>query len=155
MMVTVDDILMGRVKLTDLSKDERENVKTTVDRVNRFFDGFIWPLKKKVNDGYRRPKDAPPGSATRSTHFKGQAIDLDDDDAGTIWKFIWAHRAKLQEIGLWLKHPCWTHSKASTWIHMQIVAPGSGKRFYVPSSAPNPNPKFWDGKYEADLDQCA
>jgi hypothetical protein len=150
-LFTREDLLMGRVKYEDLPDDHKVNVDTTVERVNRFFEGYEWPLRKRVNDGYRRPEDRPKNGAALSTHFRGAAVDLDDDDAGTVWKYVWENRQKLKEIGLWLEHPCWTHCDGMSWIHMQIVPPKSGNRFYVPSTRPNPNPKFWDGKYESEL----
>lgn len=151
-LITRDQILMGRVAYENLSADEQRNVDTLVQRVNEFFKDYKWPLQKKVNDGYRRPQDRPANGAAMSLHFVGGAVDLDDDDAGTTWKYIFANRDKLKEIGLWMEHPCWTHYSGGTWVHMQIAPPKSGRRFYVPSSAPNPNPSFWDGKYEATLD---
>ena len=38
----------------------------------------------------------------------------------------------LQEIGLWMEDPQWT----PTWVHLQIVPPGSRRRVYIPSSRP-------------------
>lgn len=154
-LVSIEDILMGRVKLEELPQDHQDNVKELQKRINKFFEGYSWPssLPKKVNDGYRRPQDAPKNGSATSWHFKGAAIDLDDDDAGTTWKYVWANRKKLKEIGIWVEHPNWTHG-AGTWMHFQIYPPKSGKRFFVPSTAPAPAPKFWDGKYEAELDQA-
>lgn len=151
-LLTVEELLMGRVKMSDLSEQDQKNVKETVRRINLLFEGFVWPHKKKVNDGYRRPQDKPKNGASMSTHFSGLAVDLDDELAGEVWKYVFENRKRMKEIGVWAEHPNWTHSSGGTWMHLQIKAPKSGKRFYVPSSQPDPNPKFWDGKYESNLD---
>lgn len=151
-LVTKEMLLMNRVKFEDLAADEQKNIQETVEKINLFFEGFSWPLQKKVNDGYRRSQDKPKNGATLSNHFKGAAVDLDDDDAGTIWKYVWSNRFKLKEIGIWCEHPCWTHCDGMSWMHFQIFPPKSGKRFYIPSNRPNPAPHFWDGKYEKELD---
>jgi hypothetical protein len=151
-MIEIKDILLGRVEFDKLTKEEQDNIIILRDRINEFFKGYVWPLKKKVNDGYRRPQDKPKNGAALSMHFRGAAIDLDDDDAGTVWKYVYTNRAKLKDIGLWLEHPCWTHCDGMSWLHFQIYPPKSKRRFYVPSTRPNPNTKFWDGKYEKELD---
>lgn len=154
-LVTKEEILLGRVKYEDLTDEQKKNIDILVDRINRFFAGYTWPSKlpKKVNDGLRRPQDAPKNGSATSWHYRGAAIDLDDDDSGVTWQYVWANRKKLKEIGLWVEHPNWTHGSAGTWMHFQIYPPKSGKRFFVPSTQPAPAPKFWDGKYEAELDQ--
>lgn len=151
MIISLSDLLMGRVKFGDLPAEHQANLMTVENRINRFFDGYSWPLKKVINDGYRRAQDRPKNGAALSNHYVGAAVDLDDDDAGTVWKHVYANRAKLKDIGLWMEHPCWTHCDGMSWLHFQVVPPKSGNRFYIPSTRPNPNPKFWDGKYEPDL----
>lgn len=151
MLVDIKAILMGRVEFADLPLAQQDNAMDLMYKVNKFFEGYQWPLPKRVNDGFRRPQDKPKNGASASLHFEAAAIDLDDDDAGTVWKYVYANRAKLKEIGLWMEHPCWTHCDGMSWLHFQIRAPKSGNRFYVPSTRPNPNPKFWDGKYESAL----
>jgi uncharacterized protein YcbK (DUF882 family) len=153
-LITIEEVLMGRVKFEELPEEHQKNIEELVEKINKLFEGYSWPkqLPKKVNDGYRRPQDNPKNGSATSWHFKGAAIDLDDDDSGITWKYVWANRRKLKELGIYVEHPCWTHHKAGTWVHLQIKAPKSGKRFFIPSTQPNPNPSFWDGKYEADLD---
>jgi hypothetical protein len=154
--VTIEDILMGRAKFEELPEEHQKNMEELVEKINKFFEGYTWPkqLPKKVNDGYRRPQDSPKNGSATSWHFKGAAIDLDDDASGITWKYVWENRFKLKKLGLYVEHPCWTNHKGGSWIHLQIRAPRSGKRFFVPSTQPNPNPAFWDGKYEAELDKA-
>lgn len=154
-LVTVEEVLLGRVKFDDLSIEHQENIKELVSKINEFFKDYKWPkqLPKKVNDGFRRKQDAPKGGSATSWHYQGCAIDLDDDLSGVTWKYVWENRFKAKKLGLYFEHPCWTHHKNGTWMHIQTKPPKSGKRFFVPSSQPNPNPSFWDGKYEAELDK--
>ena len=150
-MISMKELLMGRQTEAQLTPEQAANAKILLERINKVRALYGKPMK--VNDGIRVVQGS--GSPT-SWHFKGAAIDLDDDDAGTLWKWVWEHRAEIAKIGLWMEHPCWTHNKKhGTWMHFQIFPPKSGKRFFVPSSEPNPNPSFWDGKYEASLDSTA
>lgn len=148
-MISLQELLMGRAKFEELPADVQANLKTLLERINKLRAAYGKPMK--VNDGYRRPVDTPKNGAAKSKHLSGLAVDLDDDDAGTLWKWIFQNRKLLKQIGLWLEHPNWTHG-AGSWIHIQIVPPASGKRFFVPSTKPAPAPNFWDGKYEKELD---
>lgn len=152
MSISLAEILMGRVQLKDLPKDQQDNIMDLFERINKVRSAYGKPMK--VNDGYRRAQDAPKNGAAASNHFKGAAIDLDDDDAGTLWKWLMQPKQMqmLKDLGLWLEHGCWTHSAGGTWVHFQIFPPKSGHRIYVPSTAPNPNPSFWDGKYDSKYD---
>lgn len=151
-MITLEQYLKGKIEFSKLSPEQQANAMVTIDRVTRFMTAC--GIKSvTVTDGVRLPGEGPDGS----THRKAAAMDIDDDDQGTLWKKAFENRKKLKEIGLWMEHPCWTHyydqkaKRFRSWLHFQITPPGSGNRIYVPSTAPNPNPSFWDGKYEADL----
>ena len=143
------EILMGRIKFDECSAEQKANLLVLYDRINQVRKAYGKPLK--VNDGLRLPNNKPKNGAEKSNHYKGAAIDLDDDDAGTFWKWVFENRQLLADIGLWCEHPCWTHCDGMSWMHFQIVPPNSGNRFYVPSIRPNPNPSFWDGVYEPEL----
>lgn len=140
---------MGRAEFQNLPKDVQSNLMILLERINKIRSAYGKPMK--VNDGIRI-KGLNDYGAKSSNHYLGAAIDIDDDEAGTLWKWVYANRKLLKEVGLWMEHPCYTHFDGKSWLHFQIVPPSSGKRFYVPSLKPNPNPSFWDGKYEAELD---
>lgn len=150
-MITLKEILMDRVEFKDLTPDIKVNILELVKRINVIRQAYGKPMK--VNDGFRRPQDTPKNGAKASKHLLGQAIDLDDDDKGTLW--FWLMEPKqmqlLKDTGLWLEHGCYTHA-GGTWVHFQTVSPGSKKRIFVPSSSPNPNPKFWNGIYDSKYD---
>lgn len=88
-------------------------------------------------------KDIPMGSM----HLKGLAVDFADGD-GSLWKWCMENLDLLQEQGLYLEDKRWTKG----WVHMQLVAPRSGKRIFVPNSKPAPHPSIWDGKYDSKYD---
>jgi len=154
-MISLNEILQNKAKLEELPQNVQDNIQILLVRINKIRNAYGKPMK--VNDGIRIPGKTNYG-AKSSTHYLGAAIDIDDDIEGTLWKWVLENRMLLKEIGLWLEHPCYTHyidpktGQERSWIHFQIIPPGSGKRFYIPSSAPNPNPSFWDGKYESSLD---
>jgi len=143
---------MGRAELDDLSPEIRANIEVLHERINKLRKAYGKPMK--VNDGFRRAKDTPKNGAAKSNHLIGAAIDLDDDDNGTLMTWTLANLALLQEIGLWIEDPRWTHGRGS-WMHFSVIAPKSGKRIFVPSSSPAPAPKIWDGKYDSAFDKSA
>lgn len=151
-MISLKEILKGRAELKDLPKDTQDNIMILLERINKVRTAYGKPMK--VNDGFRNPKDTPKNGSKTSWHLRGAAIDIDDDDAGTFWNWLMEPEQMklLKEVGLWLEHGCYTHYKGGTWVHLQIYPPKSGKRIFVPSSAPNPNPSFWSGKYDAKFD---
>lgn len=68
----------------------------------------------------------------RSTHISGQGIDLQDLDDRSLARWCLRNLDRLEGLGLYMEDPRWTPS----WVHLQSVPPGSGKRVYVPSTAP-------------------
>lgn len=145
-MITLDDYFMGRDKryLADLTEDVVDNAHELLGRVNlllswAYRDG-VQPALDAATLGHVasgwRPKavnDATSHAALKSRHITGEAIDLRDDPATRrLARWCLAHLDDLHEIGLWMEDPQWT----PTWVHLQIVPPGSGRRVYVPSSRP-------------------
>ena len=149
-MITMNEILQGRAQLTDLPPHIQKNLKTLLQEINIIRTAYGKPMK--VNDGYRRPSDTPKNGAAKSKHLEGLAIDLDDDDKGTLWFWLMQNLKLVQTCGLYLEHGCWTHNKLGSWVHFQIVPPASGKRIFIPSNSPNPNPTFWNGQYDSKYD---
>lgn len=65
--------------------------------------------------------------ATASKHLAGAACDV-LDRKGKLGKWCLENEAVLKKIGLWCEHPDYTLG----WVHFQIMAPISGKRFFIP-----------------------
>lgn len=91
------------------------------------------------NGGFR-PQDCKVG-ASNSTHKLGQGVDTYDPER-EFASWCLAHLDVLQTHGLHMEDARWT----PTWVHLQSVAPGSGRTVYVPSSAPALAglPPVWD-----------
>lgn len=65
--------------------------------------------------------------AVHSKHLAGAACDILDVD-GELAKWCLANEDVLRRIGLWCEHPDYTKG----WVHFQIMAPKSGRRFFIP-----------------------
>lgn len=149
-MITQAEILMGRKTYDQLTQEQKDNLKILLERINKVRTKYGKPMK--VNDGLRIVVGS---GAAKSNHFICAAIDIDDDDSLYMWKWCLANLDFLQEVGLWMEDPRWTHGTAGTWMHFQIVPPKSGKRIYVPSEKPMTAPDIWDGKYDTKYDKAA
>lgn len=149
-MISMNELLMGRVKFEDLSAEHKANLLILLERINKVRAAYAKAMK--VNDGYRRAQDNPKNGAAKSNHFIGAAVDIDDDDTLFMWNWVKDNLGLLKEIGLWMEDPRWTHGSAGTWMHFQIYPPKSGKRIYIPSEKPASAPDIWDGKYDKKFD---
>lgn len=148
-MITLKELLMGRIDFKNLPKEHQGNIMLLLERINKVRSAYKKPMT--VNDGYRLPKNTPKHGAAKSKHLEGLAVDIDDDEKGTLW--FWLMKDKqmqmLKDVGLWLEHGNYTHNKKyGTWVHFQCSAPRSGNRIFIPSSEPDPNPSFWNGVYD-------
>ncbi len=155
-MISIDEILMGRQKWDDLDDETKAHVTELHEKINKLRTAIGRPLK--VNDGLRRRGiDMPKNGAAMSNHYLGFAIDLDDDDSAWLWKWTLENLDLMQEIGLWMEDPRWTHG-GGTWMHYQIRPPKSGKRIYIPvdpTKTPATAPDLWDGIYDKKYDAAA
>lgn len=66
-------------------------------------------------------------NAKHSKHLAGAACDIADKKK-SLAKYIKENEALLRAIGLWAEHPDYTKG----WVHVQILAPKSGKRIFIP-----------------------
>lgn len=128
----------------DLTEEVRRNAAQLLERVNRLLasaaDEQVEPgidarTGTPVASGWR-PKsvnDSTANAGTKSRHTSGLAIDLRDYPPDrSLARWCLRNEDLLEEIGLWMEDPRWT----PTWVHLQAVPPGSGRRVYVPSTAP-------------------
>ena len=94
--------------------------------------------KRSVTSGYRSMEDHlriyrkkgitdKAKIPMKSKHLFGQAVDIADSD-GKLKEFLKKNVSLLEENGLW----CEDFDHTKTWVHFQIVAPASGKRFFIP-----------------------
>ena len=66
-------------------------------------------------------------NAPHSKHLTGEAADIYDPDE-KLKEWILQNLEKVELIGLWFED----FSSTKNWVHAQIVAPKSGKRFFIP-----------------------
>lgn len=125
--VTMSEFLMNKVTLDQLPDELVANANITVPRANELLEAF--GSYRKCDSGYRTPEDQARinPSAPKSKHLMCQAIDLSDPD-GSLDAWCLKNLATLEKIGLWLEDPGHTVG----WTHLQIVAPGSGHRIFIP-----------------------
>ena len=135
--ITLADYFAGRdLQYADeLTEQIRVCAAVTVERANAllraYADATGDTAPRFVNSGWRpRAVNARVrGSAPRSRHVTGEAIDI-DDRPGTLdsWCITTAGLAALELAGLWLEHP----DSSPTWTHWQVVPPRSGRRVFKP-----------------------
>lgn len=112
---------------SDLTPEVRSNAIDLLQRVNALMSLFGYT--RKVNSGWR-PKTVQMEinpRAPNSGHITGQAIDLEDKD-GTLKEWCVFHQDQLERFKLYMEHP----ESTPTWVHLQSVAPKSGKTIFKP-----------------------
>jgi len=126
-MINMDDYLMDREVQFPLSVAMKGDALVMVLRVNELLCAFGQP--RPVTSGYRPGpiNTSTPGAAKNANHLICRACDLQDQD-GLLDSFCLSNLPLLQKIGLWLESPHFTPG----WCHVQIVAPGSGNRVFIP-----------------------
>lgn len=111
----------------ELTNEIRGNASRTVAAAINLLARF--GEQRGLRSGWRpkRYNANTPGSAMKSKHMTGEAIDLDDPD-GDLDEWCYANQGTLESLGLWMEHPASTKG----WCHVQIVPPKSGKRVFYP-----------------------
>lgn len=150
-MITKDELLKGRDK--QYPDAYTDNISANLDKLlvvmNQVRAAYGKPMN--VNSGWRPPQinEETSNAAKGSNHLWGLACDIGDAD-GSLWKWVLFNLPLMQKLGIYFEDKRWT----PTWVHFQIVPPGSKKRIYVPSSAPAQAPQIWDGQYDTKLDSA-
>lgn len=131
----LDDNLDEKGKPLPCPEAYKANIEKLLKKVNKLQERY-GKLQFKVTSGlrslryhfeiYRRkgitdPKKIP----MKSKHLFGQAVDIEDKD-GKLYAWVQKNEAILKELGL--------HYELGTrgWLHLQSVAPGSGKTGFFP-----------------------
>ncbi len=121
-----DEVLMGRDTEFPLTPELEKNLRMLLASLNQFRGLYGIPMV--VSSGYRPGhynKDA--GGAAHSNHMTCRACDFHDPDGALA--FFCANRLDvLEKCGLYLELP--SHTKG--WVHLQVIAPKSGNRVFVP-----------------------
>ena len=140
-MITLTDYWKGRNILyaEELTDEITRNAEITVSKVNELLARAGRSDIHTVNSGWRPASvnEATANSGKSSRHLTAEACDLPDADR-TLAGWAVDNLDDLRDIGLWMEDPRWT----PTWLHLQIVPPGSGKLVYIPSVSKPLDPSF-------------
>jgi hypothetical protein len=127
--ITLEEYFMGRDKVypEELSDAHKANAVNTVSKVNTFLERF--GSVRRCVSGWRPNviNAATKGAAPHSKHVLCQAIDLEDVNR-ELTGWIMNNQDFLVEAGFWMENP----TSTPTWVHLQTVPPGSGKRIFNP-----------------------
>ncbi len=144
-MINITDYLMGRITYDELPQDQKDNAGTIVERANNLL--ILAKLTDKgCRSGYRRKEDHiriyKEMNAARkakglpevsipwgSKHLIAAAIDINDTD-DKLKDFLKTADGQqaLVDLDLYQEDP----DSTDTWVHIQFIAPNSGKRVFKP-----------------------
>lgn len=134
-MITMKELLSGNDS-TKIPKDHQDNLNRLLEVMNKFRAAYSKPME--ITSGYRSMsqhiriyadkgirdlKLIPMGS----NHLKGLAVDIFDPDH-KLKEFIDNNKDLIVGLGLWFE----SWESTPDWVHFQIVAPKSKKRFFKP-----------------------
>ena len=143
--ITANGKYPDRLGSKDLTQDVTNNAIKLVTRLNEYLSE-LGILRVVVSSGFRpnavNAKIA--NAAKKSNHLMGLAVDFQDD--GTLARTILSNLELARKYGLYIEDPRWTKG----WVHLQLVAPSSRKRIFVPSSQPGTNVAYWN---DVDFDK--
>lgn len=125
--ISMNEFLMGRIKMEDLPSELIGNANTIVPCANMLLEKF--GSFRACNSGYRSFEDQMKinPKVTKSKHLTCEAVDLEDKD-GKLKTFCLANLKLLKDLGLWMEHP----DATPTWCHVQCSPPKSGDRVFRP-----------------------
>ena len=129
-MITTKDYYKGRdiSHAKELTSEIRFKAETIMQIVNALLleSGFS---DRTATSGWR-PRSVQMEinpRAPNSKHVTGEAIDIGDRDQQFAFWCL-AHQDVLKSYGLYMENPKYT----PTWVHLQTVAPRSGRRVFNP-----------------------
>lgn len=139
-MITVEDLAPNAGAL---DPEIEGNLGILAQRLTILEEHYGKPFK--INDGFRtweshvatyrliaKRKGVPFDESVvpkKSKHLFGQAADIDDDERGTLAKWIQENMDLMERIGFWFEDFRYTRG----WVHAQIVPPRSGRRVFIPA----------------------
>ncbi len=126
-MITREQYMMGRDVKYPLTPDCEKNWPILLGYVNELEDEL--QMLFEVDSGYR-PKeinDKCKNAAPNSWHIYCAAIDI-KDPRQYLGRLLYANKGLLEKYNLYMEHP----KATPTWVHLQIYAPKSGNRIFVP-----------------------
>jgi uncharacterized protein YcbK (DUF882 family) len=134
-MIVISELLKGQ-SFDDLPENIQSNLYELLHRVNKIRNAYGKPMV--VTSGFRTMEKHlaiyaakgitdPARIPMRSCHIFGKAVDISDPNR-ELQKWVSANVPLLESAGLY----CESFVFTKTWIHFQINAPASGRRFFMP-----------------------
>lgn len=128
-MISLKDFYKGRDSTysSDLTPEIQVNASKLLLKVNELMR--LFGEDRKCNSGWRPltiQMEVNP-RAPKSNHVTGNAIDLEDRD-GRFKTWCVGNLLLLEHLGLYMEDP----DSTPTWVHVQQIAPRSGKRVFKP-----------------------
>lgn len=119
--ITFEQYLMGREKTypSELTQDIVNNINELLDKVNCLL--FELKVEKaSVSSGWRPAavNAATAGSAKKSLHMTGKAVDILDSSDQKLAHLILSKPELLKTYGLWIEDPTSTKGKNTNWVHL-------------------------------------
>lgn len=116
---------MGRATFDSLITGLQDNCVEIVEKSNHLLREF--GSSRKISSGYRRLEDnlKVPDPKIHSQHLICSAIDLEDHD-GKLHEFCLNNNELLESLDLYCE------TRQGGWQHMQLFAPKSRKRWFIP-----------------------
>ena len=126
-MITVKEYLMGRDSKYPLPPQVVVNAAKLLDKVHALLADAR--ISRVISSGWRPAEfnATVPGAAKTSKHITGDAVDLEDRD-GKLKEWCVFNLDKLKLLDLYMEDPAST----PTWVHLQQIAPKSGKQIFKP-----------------------
>lgn len=123
----VSEYTKDREKQFPLSEEQKDNMHKLLLVLDKLRDIYGKPLV--ISSGYRPAAiNSSVGGAKKSNHIMCLAVDFVDDQKQTFGKWCLNNIKVLEELGLYMEDL--RHTKG--WVHLQIKAPRSGKRVFIP-----------------------
>lgn len=106
-----------RATSIDLTEEVKSNALELLSTVDQFLTELNFEGVLKISSGFRPAavNAATAGSAKRSLHMSGRALDIEDPD-GLLDQAIKARPELLDKYGLWLENPEFTPG----WAHLDM-----------------------------------
>ncbi len=134
-MISLSELLSGN-DYNSLTPAIQSNLQDLLIRVNKIRSAYGKPMF--VTSGLRSMKHhleiytakgiyGTSRIPMKSRHLSGQAVDFSDPKQ-ELQNWIKANEPILVDAGLYCESFCFT----TNWVHVQSVAPLSGRRFFMP-----------------------
>jgi len=134
-MISMSELLSGQCSFNECTDEQKANLTELLRRVNIVRSAYGKPMT--VTSGLRTMKHHlniyarkgiyPPKVPMKSNHLFGRAVDFADGN-GALKAWVLNNMKVMEDAGLWMEDFSFTKS----WLHVQIVPPKSGKRFFKP-----------------------